>query len=356
MAFVVNEQEFATAQLELGNTPLVPEILVPRIGEYMIQQGYIQPDELQAALVFQEKMSQSNRPVLLGQALLELDLIDRETLDQVITYQILRLQTALADANRNLTRRVEERTIELQRALTRLSELNQLKSHFLANISHELRTPLTHMRGYLDLLSEEELGPLTASQSKALKVLKNAEKRLTSLIEDLIQFSISSKGELSLNLKETSIRRLILSNIEKSTYKAEAKEIELIVELTEDLPDVRIDEDKIGWVIHQLMDNAIKFTAREGRVVISAQEQKGLVTVTVKDTGIGIPPDRTDEIFEAFHQLDGASTRKYAGTGLGLAMARKIIEAHGSQIKVVSEIGRSSSFYFSIPALGEDSK
>ena len=134
----------------------------------MIEQGVLQPEELQRALDYQKERSALGKPVLLGQALLELNLVARETLDQVITMQILKLQRALNEANKNLQRRVDERTKELKRALNRLAELNYLKSNFISNISHELRTPLTHIKGYLDILSDDGLGLLNGDVSPGM--------------------------------------------------------------------------------------------------------------------------------------------------------------------------------------------
>ncbi len=138
--------------------PLAPEVLVPRIGEYMVENQIIQTKDLQAALDFQEQRQKQGKPILLGQALLELGLIDQSMLDKVITMRILQLQNALNEMNKALEMRVQERTLDLQHALDRLGELNQLKSNFIANISHELRTPLTHIKGYLDILSDGGLG------------------------------------------------------------------------------------------------------------------------------------------------------------------------------------------------------
>ncbi|MGC8855403.1 MAG: histidine kinase dimerization/phospho-acceptor domain-containing protein, partial [Anaerolineae bacterium] len=177
---------------------LTPEMLVPRLGDYLVRRGHISAAELQKALAYQQEQIAMGKTCLLGQALLELNLLDRDTLEQAITEQILQLRAALQAANRNLERRVQERTAELQAALERLSELSQLKANFVSNISHELRTPLTHIIGYLELLVSESLGPLTPEQRHALQVSQRAAARLENLIEDLIMFSLASRGELSL--------------------------------------------------------------------------------------------------------------------------------------------------------------
>jgi signal transduction histidine kinase len=350
LAAVAAEQVVAERQELPQGVPLAPEVLVPRIGEYMLDQGILSEEDLQKGLDYQTAKAAEGEPMLVGQALLELGLVDRKTLEGVITHQILQLQNALNDANRRLERRVQERTLDLQRALDRLAELNQLKSNFIANISHELRTPLTHIKGYLDLLLDEELGPLNSQQNSALQVLRRAENRLEHLIEDLIQFSLAARGELSLSLNRTNLGKLIEVEVERSQSKAKLNQVALEARVDDPLPVVEADADKMAWVLSQLVDNAIKFTPKEGRVEITAGLNGRRVQVVVNDTGIGIPPERMDEIFEPFHQLDGSATRRYGGTGLGLAMVRRIIEAHGSQVNINSVVGQGTRFEFTLRA------
>jgi signal transduction histidine kinase len=337
-----------------AGTPVAPEILVPRIGDYMIERGLLTSEGLQQALQYQKERSKNGKSILLGQALLELGLTNREVLDQVVTAQILELQTALNSANQNLQQRVDERTQELQSALERLSELNQLKSNFIANISHELRTPLTHIKGYLDLLGEAGLGPMTGSQIEAINVMKRAELRLERLIEDLIQFAMAARGEFSLSIQAVDLNQLLRSTLERFTARAKGAEIYLIADIPSGLPRISADHDKIGWVVQQLLDNALKFTPAGGKVLVQVSMDKGPVLISIIDTGIGIPKEKLDEIFEPFHQLDGSATRRYSGTGLGLAMVRRIIEAHGSQVKVRSVLGQGSCFEFSLPVFQKE--
>src|SRR5512134_1242265 len=187
---------------------LSPEMLVPRMGEYLIRKGLITPDDLQKALGYQQEATAKGTPVLLGQALIELKLLERTALDQAVTEQIIQLRSALQTANRTLERRVIERTAELQKALERVSELSQLKSNFVANISHELRTPLTHIKGYVELLVTESLGPITDEQRHALQVSQQSTNKLETLVEDLIMVSLASRGELSVKQENVDIRRL----------------------------------------------------------------------------------------------------------------------------------------------------
>jgi signal transduction histidine kinase len=332
-----------------AGAPMAPEMLVPRLGDYLLERGFLSEVQLKVALDFQQEQMMKGQPRLIGQALLELGLVNRETLDQVITEQILRLQDALQQANHQLEQRVQERTLDLQNALSKLSQLSRLKSDFISNISHELRTPLTHIKGYLTLLSDGSLGQLTDLQADALSVIYRAEERLEKLINDLIQFSQAASGEFTLKLGPVNLPGIIDQVVRRSLQRAEAKQVVLQVELLEDLQPVYADEEKISWVLLQLLDNAIKFTPSGGTVSLKAEPIQDMVKVGIEDTGIGIPPHRIEEIFEPFHQLDSSSTRQYNGTGLGLALVKNIIEAHGSLIKVRSEIERGSVFEFVLP-------
>jgi signal transduction histidine kinase len=353
LAAIMAEQSLTSSISFSAGAPLAPEILVPRLGAYLMERGVLTADQLQHALDISRQYSEEGKPRLFGKLLLELGLVDRETLDQVITEQILKLQEALQQSNRQLEQRVQERTIELQRALSKLSQLNELKSNFISNISHELRTPLTHMKGYLSIFVDGGLGPLTSQQEEALEVVMRAEGRLEKLIEDLIQFSLAARSELSLNLTSINIPELVVSVISRVKRQARIKEINLHTSFSNTLPLVRIDSEKIAWVLHQLLDNAIKFTHKGGHVVVEAAAEKKMVTVRVTDSGIGIAPERLNELFEPFHQLDSSDTRRYGGVGLGLALARRIIEAHGSTIRVTSKLGQGSRFEFPLPVVDD---
>ncbi len=336
---------------------LTPEMLVPRMGEYLIQKGLISAENLQKALDYQQESTAKGNPILLGQALIDLNLLGRPELDQAVTEQIIQLRSALQAANRTLERRVEERTAELQKALERVSELSQLKANFISNISHELRTPLTHIKGYIELLVTESLGEITEEQRHALQISQQSTGRLETLIEDLIMFSLSSRGELSIAQENVDLRRLVNLAVKSSSVKAQERGVSLNVIIDEDVPRVQADAQKIAWVLNQLLDNGVKFTPANGRVVLSVKrEGDNLVIVSITDTGIGIPSNRLNDIFEPFHQLDGSSTRRYGGTGLGLSLVRQIVEAHGSMIDVQSIEGRGSTFKFPLLVALESKK
>lgn len=332
-------------------TQLTPEMLVPRLGEYLVQRNYITETDLQKALAYQQEKMTDNQTYLLGQALIDLKLINRAILDQAVTEQIIQLRSALQAANRNLERRVQERTAELQKALERLSELTQMKANFISNVSHELRTPLTHVKGYIELLITGSLGPIVEEQRHALEVSQRATARLEAMIEDLIMFSLTSKGELSIKQESVDIRRLANLAVKSAAEKASGRDVTVHAVVDENVPRVQADSQKIAWVFSQLLDNGVKFTPAGGRVVLNIKPESGnLVMISVVDTGIGIPPSRIDEIFEPFHQLDESSTRHFGGAGLGLSLVRQIVEAHGSMIDVQSTEGHGTTFRFPLLA------
>jgi signal transduction histidine kinase len=326
---------------------LTPEMLVPRMGEYLIQKGLITTEDLQKTLAYQLDQTTEGNSMLLGQALIDLNMIDRSELDQAVTEQILQLRSALQAANRTLERRVEERTAELQKALKRVSELSQLKANFISNISHELRTPLTHIKGYIELMITESLGQITEEQKHALQVSQQSTNKLESLIEDLIMVSLASRGELSIKQDDIDIHRIANLAVKSFLGTAVKRGINLYGVIDDDVPFVQADSQKIAWVLQQLIDNGIKFTAAGGSVVVSVKrEGENLVIVSVTDTGIGIPASQLNDIFEPFHQLDGSTTRRYGGTGLGLSLVRQIVEAHGSMLETQSVEGHGSTFKF----------
>lgn len=352
LAAVIGEQEVISNIINNPTIPITPEILVPRVGELLIERGVLTQDGLQRALEYSKKPGPDGQQRLVGQALLELELIDRETLDQVITEQILQLHTALQQSNQQLEQRVKERTKELQSALNKLAELNQLKSNFISNVSHELRTPLTHLRGYLDLMNEGNLGDLSKEQSIALDVMLRSEARLEELIEKMIQFSLEATGQFTLQMKPTNFCDVVDLALKQAKIKAANRPVALNVELGDDQYQVLMDHEKIQWVVMELVDNAIKFTPPGGKVYVKMGKKANYVQFRVIDTGIGISPERLSEIFEPYHQLDGSSTRRYGGIGLGLALVKKIIEAHGSKVEVSSEAGKGTVINFQLPIIG----
>jgi len=327
------ERAFLEGVPQSAPLPDTPESVVPRIGEYLLEQGLLQPAQLERALQEQRKLNQKGTRRLLGQTLLEMGLVDRETLDRAVTRQIISLHAALQDANR---------------ALERLTELNQIKANLISNVSHELRTPLAHIKGYVELMADSQLGPLSDDQTRALGVVQRAVDRLGRLIEDLIEFSTASREGLALHLQRVTVQEMASQALERSHEKAEKAGVHLVAELADGIPPLTADPVRLTWVLHQLLDNAIKFTPGGGQVSLRARLEPPAVLISVVDTGIGIAEARLEEIFEPFHQLDGSPTRRYGGTGLGLSLVKLILSAHGTQLSVHSEEGKGSAFSFAL--------
>ncbi len=239
---------------------------------------------------------------------------------------------------------------DLRRANLQLKELDRLKSDFLANISHELRTPLAPIIGYLEVLLTDQ-DPLTPRQHSGLTIISEAVDRLAALIEDLLAFVQIDRGEIALHTTPVSLASVIEAKLALLEKRAETKGTTLTTEIPPDLPPVLADSEAIGKVLFLLLDNAIKFTPGGGRVTAGARPGPGAtVEIFVRDTGIGIPPAETAKIFDRFYQVDSSPTREYGGTGLGLAVVKQIVEAHGSRITVESTIGEGSTFCFTLPA------
>ncbi len=337
----------------LQSTPpaLGTDSLIPRLGERLVRAGVITPQQLEEALAYQHTQRQAGHSIRIGQALVALGFLDRETLDRYVAENILQLQEALYLANQRLERTVKERTEQLQDALQHLAELQHLKANFVSNISHELRTPLTHLLGYIELMTDGALGPLTEEQRQALNVMQQAGQRLQRLIEDLIGFAMLSRGSISIAMSTVDIDPLIAQLEEIVAHHAQQKGIAFRKQVQAGL-SVFADGEKIRWALHHLLDNALKFTPSGGEVTLKVWSESGKVWFSIKDTGIGIPKEHLDTIFESFVQLEDANKRHYSGTGIGLALVKQILDAHNVTLKVTSHVGKGSEFTFALPQSG----
>lgn len=249
---------------------------------------------------------------------------------------------------------------DLRRAYAELKQLDAMKGNFLANISHELRTPLAPIIGYVEMLLSGRPGPLTDRQRTHLTVVEQAVQRLQGLIEDLLAFVQMDQGELAVQVRPFAIGALLEESARLMTARATEKGLMVEVGVPPDLPDVLVEPKQIGRAVSLMLDNAIKFTPQGGRITLEAKAyvapddapigwQQGYVEVTLGDTGIGIPADKIPRIFDKFYQVDASTTRSYSGTGLGLALVKQIMEAHGTHVDVESAPGVGSTFRFRLP-------
>ncbi len=324
-----------------------PEALVPRLGDALVEQHLLTDIQLNEALRIQAEERAKGNTYLIGKILVDHGYISQITLNSAINQQIFQLHTALKQANATLEQRVKDRTAELEIAYEKLSELATLKANFISNISHELRTPLTHIKGYINLLIENDIDTFVPEQQYALKTIEKASERLNRLIEDLILFTTAETSSLQINNEKFNVIEPLKSIMAFQQVQAQNKQISLLLDSPSENVLVLSDPQKVHWVVNQLVDNALKFTSPGGKITIKVLRlEENTVQISVIDTGLGIPATKLEEIFEPFHQLDESTTRQQGGTGLGLSLARKIISALGSRIEVASSTGHGSTFSF----------
>jgi len=260
--------------------------------------------------------------------------------------------------NIGLDQQVRERTAELElkqqqliTANVELERASRLKSEFLANMSHELRTPLNAVNGFSELLLEETYGPLVARQRRYVENILSSGKHLLQLINDILDLSKIEAGRMDLHVESFSLRQAIESAASVIQPLAQKKGLNVEVSIEPDLDAVELDPGKTKQVLYNLMSNAVKFTD-SGKISISASRSPAggpWVELVVADTGIGIKPEDQLRIFREFEQVDGSHARRYEGTGLGLALTRRLIELQGGTIRVESQVGRGSRFVVRLP-------
>jgi signal transduction histidine kinase len=228
-----------------------------------------------------------------------------------------------------------------------LERTERLRRHMVADIAHELRTPLSNLSGYLEAIRDGVIRP----DDTAIASLSEEAATLARLVDDLQEISLSDAGELKLVTGPDDIGRLVKDAINALQTRAADKKLMLIADLPEDLPQVNMDSQRIRQVLNNLLANALAHTGPGGRVTAMARQREGRIYVSVVDTGEGIPPEDLPYIFERFYRVDKSRTRSTGGSGLGLTIARRLVEAHGGTIEVESQPGHGSIFTFNLPII-----
>ena len=274
------------------------------------------------------------------------------------------LQLAIAIQQSHLFEQLQQELSERQQAQHQLTQRNEeliratrLKDEFLANMSHELRTPLNAILGMTEALQEDIFGPVTPPQHKALQTVYGSGSHLLALINDILDVAKIESGQVELDYFPTAIAPLCQSSVTFVKRQALKKEIQLTVDIPSNLPDIVLDERRIRQVLINLLNNAVKFTPEGGHITldvklttpVSEAEDPPYLRFSVIDTGIGITPTNIKKLFQPFIQIDGALNRQYEGTGLGLALTKRIVELHGGQVGVTSEVGVGSCFTIDLP-------
>ncbi|MBP8975697.1 MAG: PAS domain S-box protein, partial [Bacteroidetes bacterium] len=252
--------------------------------------------------------------------------------------------TRIMDANGEL-----EFVVTIFHDVTRFKTLERMKSEFIATVSHELRTPLTSLAMSIDILLKEIAGAITPQQRELLTAAKDDAERLRKLIKDLLDLSKLESEKYELQKELTNFAHITDTAVRALRLQFQEKKIDLQVNVPPSLPFLYVDGEKITWVLTNLLNNALRYTDPGGKVTISAEVKNNLLVVSVADTGKGISEEYQEIIFDKFVQIKPATETTPGSVGLGLAIAREIIENHKGQIWVSSKVGVGSTFYFTIP-------
>lgn len=292
--------------------------------------------------------------VVKGQAI---GIIKLEIWDKKVRYTSDQLNLAMTLANQSAVALDNSRLYENQiETAEELRELDKLKSQFLANMSHELRTPLNSIIGFSRVIMKGIDGPVTDIQHQDLSAIYNAGHHLLKMINDILDISKVDAGKMELTFEDVYLPDIIDSVISTARGLLKEKPVKLITAIADDLPNVTADSTRVRQILLNLLSNSVKFT-EEGSITVAARKQANSygqpeIYISITDTGIGISPENHEKLFQPFMQIDGSSTRNTGGTGLGLSITRLLVDLHGGEIGMDSDIGKGSTFYFTLPLAG----
>ncbi|MBI5635820.1 HAMP domain-containing histidine kinase [Candidatus Micrarchaeota archaeon] len=238
--------------------------------------------------------------------------------------------------------------INLKANIGELKRLDDAKTQFLSITSHELRTPMTPMRAQCELLLSDSFGRLNEQQHDSIEMILRNLERLDHLIADILDISRIESGRLKFSFEKVQLKEIIDNTVESMRLFSSEKDISITTSVGA-LPVIETDSYRIGQVLTNLLNNAIKFSPQRGKILVEAKLENDRVVISVKDGGIGISPENIKHLFVPFFQVEKTLYRKYGGTGLGLSICKGIIEAQGGKIWVESTFGRGSAFYFTVP-------
>jgi signal transduction histidine kinase len=260
---------------------------------------------------------------------------------ELVAVRGVSLATSTQSALRRYQAALERKNSDLERA-------NRVQREFLGILSHELRTPLTSVIGYAQVLGDEVVGPLNDKQRAYTQTIYTAGWQLMRLIDDLFDLSRLEAGDVTLQRLPIAVAGLLQAGVESVSAEARAKGLSVTLQSP---PEATLygDPARLAQVLRALLSNAVKFTPLGGQVWVSAELREGEVLLTVRDDGIGIAAEHHERVFLPFFLVDASSGREQRGAGLGLALARRLVELHGGRIWVASELGRGSTFYVALP-------
>lgn len=268
----------------------------------------------------------------------------------IIAVQNTRSLQEVRDLNTTLQMRIEEATRELRSSNRRLLNLDASKDEFMSIASHQLRTPLTSIKGYISMILDGDLGKVSPAQQKVLKEAFESSERMVSLIGDFLNVSRLQTGKFVIDHVETNLEELVINEVENLKQAAKSRQLTLRIKRPkEKLPMLYIDEIKVRQVVMNFIDNALYYTSEEGMVTVDISQRNGYAEVRVTDTGIGVPSDEQEQLFTKFFRATNAHKRRPDGTGVGLFLAKKVIDGHGGVIIFESKENKGSTFGFRLP-------
>jgi signal transduction histidine kinase len=291
-----------------------------------------------------------------GQVIGALEVLNKR--DGPFTVDDLQLVTSLGDLaaqaieNARLHDEIRQHMHDLQAAYDEVHKLDELKSAFIRTVSHELRTPLALIEGYTELLLDEQMGVLQPEQLKALALVSDKASDLNRLVNDII--SLQTIGTMGFDMELLSSSALVKEAAEALRPKGAKADIQLVLDIRSDEEQLLVQGDsrRLDQVLSHLLDNAVKFSPNGGVVSLTLEREAEMVVVQVKDEGIGLSGDQLERVFDRFYQVDGSATRHFGGAGLGLALVKEVVEAHGGAVWVESDgvVGKGSTFTLCLPA------
>lgn len=240
------------------------------------------------------------------------------------------------------------------RDVTALNAADRIRSNFISMVSHELRTPLNSINGFLEIVAEEQVGPLNERQHEFLGYARQSTQQLTTLVEDILFITKADSGEFKLRWRDVEIAQVVSQAIIGQAAAAQKAEVHVVMEAPADLPTLRVDEFRLQQVLNNLLSNAIKFSPAGSEVRLTVQRDSDTLIFSVQDAGTGVALDEQARIFDRFYQAESATRTRGGGYGLGLAIAKLIVEQHGGTIWVESEPGSSATFSFTVPLARPD--
>ncbi len=256
---------------------------------------------------------------------------------------------ALTELNEHLQQRIDAATKELRASNAQLQKLDEAKDEFISMASHQLRTPLTSIKGYISMLVEGDVGAVTKEQKHLLEEAFVSSERMVRLIGDFLNVSRLQTGKFVIEKKPVNLAALVASEIEALESNAVTRNLKFVYKRPTHFPELMIDENKFQQVIMNFADNAIYYSKEGSKIMVSLREVDGQVEFSVKDTGIGVPADQQDQLFSKFFRASNARQQRPDGTGVGLFLAKKVIDAHGGSVVFESKEGKGSTFGFRLP-------